>query len=85
MPRISFPYGITIAMFWDERDHPIAHFHAEYGGQTASIAGVRRFSTCTGGLTDTRDPKPLAHRDPAGRLFLLKLPPKAHVRGALET
>jgi hypothetical protein len=37
MPRISSFFGITIAMFWNERDHPVPHFHAEYGGQTASI------------------------------------------------
>lgn len=38
MPRISFFYGITIAMFWDEGGHPIPHFHAEHGGQVASVA-----------------------------------------------
>ncbi len=25
-------------MFWNERDHPIAHFHAEYAGRVASVA-----------------------------------------------
>jgi hypothetical protein len=38
VPRISFFYGITIAMFWNERDHPVAHFHAEYAEHKASIA-----------------------------------------------
>jgi hypothetical protein len=38
MPRISFFYGITIRMYWNERDHPIPHFHAEYAGEYASIA-----------------------------------------------
>lgn len=38
MPRISYFYGISIAMFWNERDHPVAHFHAEYGEHLASIA-----------------------------------------------
>jgi hypothetical protein len=38
VPRISFFLGITIAMFWDERDHQVAHFHAEYAGHVASIA-----------------------------------------------
>lgn len=38
MPRISFFYGITIAMFWDEAHHHIPHFHAESGGTEASIA-----------------------------------------------
>jgi Domain of unknown function (DUF4160) len=37
MPRISFFYGITIAMFWDERAHQIPHFHATYGGRRASL------------------------------------------------
>lgn len=37
MPRISQFFGITIAMFWNERDHPVAHFHAEYGGDDAAI------------------------------------------------
>jgi uncharacterized protein DUF4160 len=37
MPRISSFLGITIAMFWNERDHPVPHFHAEYAGDTASI------------------------------------------------
>jgi hypothetical protein len=40
MPRISSFFGITIAMFWDERDHPIPHFHAEYAGAVASIGIV---------------------------------------------
>jgi hypothetical protein len=38
MPRISSFFGITIAMFWNERDHPVPHFHAEYAGDTASIS-----------------------------------------------
>ena len=38
MPRISSFLGITIAMFWNERDHPIPHFHAEHAGEVASIA-----------------------------------------------
>ena len=37
MPRISFFYGITIRMYWDERDHPIPHFHAEYASNRASV------------------------------------------------
>jgi len=37
MPGISFFHGITIAMFWNERDHPIAHFHAEHAGEVAAI------------------------------------------------
>jgi Domain of unknown function (DUF4160) len=38
MPRISFFYGITIAMFWNESAHQTPHFHAEYPGHVASIA-----------------------------------------------
>ncbi len=38
MPRLSSFYGITIAMFWREHNHPVAHFHAEYGEHRASIA-----------------------------------------------
>lgn len=38
MPRVSYFYGITIRMYWDERDHPVAHFHAEYAGNYASVA-----------------------------------------------
>jgi Domain of unknown function (DUF4160) len=37
MPRISFFYGITIAMFWDERGHQTPHFHATYTGRRASL------------------------------------------------
>src|SRR4051794_39885175 len=38
MPRISFFYGITIAMFWDESGHQTPHFHAAYSGRNASLA-----------------------------------------------
>ena len=38
MPRISFFYGITIAMFWDERGHQTPHFHAADSGCNASLA-----------------------------------------------
>lgn len=37
MPRISFFYGIVIKMYWNERDHPVPHFHAEYGEHLAAI------------------------------------------------
>ena len=37
MPRISAFYGIVIRMYWNERDHPVAHFHAEYASHLASI------------------------------------------------
>jgi hypothetical protein len=38
MPRISYFHGISIKMYWDEGDHPVPHFHAEYAGEYASIA-----------------------------------------------
>lgn len=38
MPRISAFFGIVIKMYWNERDHPIPHFHAEYGDQAAAIS-----------------------------------------------
>jgi hypothetical protein len=25
-------------MYWNERDHPVPHFHAEYGDQAAAIS-----------------------------------------------
>lgn len=37
MPRISFFYGIIIRMYWNERDHPVPHFHAEYSEHKASV------------------------------------------------
>ena len=30
MPRVSAFYGILIFMYWNEGDHPVAHFHAHY-------------------------------------------------------
>jgi Domain of unknown function (DUF4160) len=35
MPRISSFFGIVIMMYFD--DHPVPHFHARYGGQSASV------------------------------------------------
>lgn len=37
MPRISQFFGITIRMYWNERDHPVPHFHAEYGDDAAAV------------------------------------------------
>ena len=31
MPRVSAFYGVVIYMYWNERDHPVAHFHAYHG------------------------------------------------------
>lgn len=38
MPRLSYFYGIKIGMYWREDNHPLAHFHAEYGEHLASFA-----------------------------------------------
>jgi hypothetical protein len=35
MPRISFFYGISIYMYWDETHHRRPHFHASYAGHEA--------------------------------------------------
>lgn len=37
MPRISYFYGITIRMFWNEGAHARPHFHARYGEHQASV------------------------------------------------
>ena len=38
MPRVGAFYGVVIYMYWNERDHPVAHFHAYHAGQLASIS-----------------------------------------------
>ena len=42
VPRVSAFYGIVIYMYWDERDHPVPHFHAYHaaGGASVSADGV---------------------------------------------
>ena len=37
MPRISFFYGISVYMYWNEAHHARPHFHARYAGQAASV------------------------------------------------
>jgi hypothetical protein len=37
MPGLSYFYGITISMHWDEGHHGLAHFHARYGEYRASF------------------------------------------------
>lgn len=37
VPRISFFYGITITMYWNEGAHARPHFHARYAGQATSV------------------------------------------------
>jgi len=37
MPRVSAFYGVVIYMYWNERDHPVAHFHAHHSGRRASV------------------------------------------------
>jgi len=38
VPRVSAFYGVVIYMYWNERDHPIAHFHAYHAGRRASVS-----------------------------------------------
>jgi hypothetical protein len=38
MPRISAFYGVVIYMYWNERDHPVAHFHAYHAGRRVSVS-----------------------------------------------
>ena len=38
MLRISAFYGVVIYMYWNERDHPVAHFHAYHAGRRASVS-----------------------------------------------
>lgn len=38
MPRVSTFYGVAIYMYWNERDHPVAHFHAYHAGRRASVS-----------------------------------------------
>jgi len=38
LPRISAFYGVIIYMYWNERDHPVAHFHAYHAGRRASVS-----------------------------------------------
>jgi hypothetical protein len=37
VPRISFFYGISVYMYWNEAQHARPHFHARYAGQAASV------------------------------------------------
>jgi hypothetical protein len=37
VPTISAFYGIIIRMYWNEGDHNVPHFHAEYGEHVASV------------------------------------------------
>ena len=30
--------GVVIYMYWNERDHPVAHFHAYHAGRRASVS-----------------------------------------------
>ena len=47
MPRISSFFGIVITMYFD--DYPLPHFHARYGGQSASL-GIDPLTLLAGGL-----------------------------------
>jgi Domain of unknown function (DUF4160) len=37
MPKLSYFYGITITMYWDEPHHSTPHFHAYYAEHEASL------------------------------------------------
>jgi hypothetical protein len=37
VPKLSFFYGITITMHWDEPHHSTPHFHAYYAEHEASL------------------------------------------------
>jgi Domain of unknown function (DUF4160) len=37
VPRLSYFYGITIKMYWDEDHHSLAHFHAYFAEHEASL------------------------------------------------
>ena len=47
MPEISRFFGIVVKMYYDDHNPP--HFHAEYGGHTASIA-IQTLSIFAGSL-----------------------------------
>lgn len=38
MPRISAFYGVVIYMYWNERDHPVPHFHVYHADRRASVS-----------------------------------------------
>jgi Domain of unknown function (DUF4160) len=38
VPRVSAFYGVVIHMYWNERDHPVAHFHAYHAGRRAAVS-----------------------------------------------
>jgi hypothetical protein len=38
VPLISAFYGVVIYMYWNERDHPVAHFLAYHAGRRASVS-----------------------------------------------
>jgi hypothetical protein len=38
VPRVSAFYGVVIYMYWNERNHPVAHFHAYHSGRRASVS-----------------------------------------------
>jgi hypothetical protein len=42
MPRISAFYGVVIDMYWNEKDHPVAYFHAHHAGRRASVSADGR-------------------------------------------
>lgn len=70
MPRISTFYGVVIYMYWNERDHPVAHFHAYHAGRRASVSvdgNVLAGSLEPGHFSSSGNGRPPAGGDP-GRL-----------------
>jgi hypothetical protein len=43
MPRVSAFYGVVIYMYWDERDHLVAHFMPT---MRAAVPQSRQTGTC---------------------------------------
>lgn len=54
MPRVSAFYGVVIYMYWNERDHPVAHFHASHAGRRASVSADGNV------LAGSLDPEPFS-------------------------
>lgn len=38
MPRVSAFFGVVIYMYWNEGDHPVAHFYAYHAGRRAAVS-----------------------------------------------
>ena len=45
LPRVSVFCGVAIYMYWNERDHPVPHFHALHAESRTSVSVTGR-GTC---------------------------------------